>query len=87
MRIRHLIECHDQIFRRLLAAPVTEYVHQLDEYIRYTRTEKAVVLTTWYSLQAYRATVPLQALPLCCELFYLNIETALMILRPGGVRT
>jgi hypothetical protein len=82
-----LFECHDDIFRRLVAAPVSEYVHQLDEYIRYTRTEKIVVLKTWHSLKAYRATVPLQALPLYCELFCLNVETALTILCPRSVKT
>jgi hypothetical protein len=83
---RALLECHDRVFRRLLAAPISEYVHQLDEYIRYTRTEKTVVLKTWHSLQAYRATVPVQTLPLCCELFCLNIQAALMILRPQSIK-
>lgn len=82
-----LLACHDQVFRRLLAVPVSGYVHQLDEYIRYTRMERAVVLKTWQSLQAYRATLPLPALSLYSELFCLNVEAALLILRPEDAKT
>jgi hypothetical protein len=82
-----LLACHDQVFRRLLAVPVSDYVHQLEEYIRYTRMERAVVLRTWRSLQAYRATVPLPALSLYSELFCLNVEAALLILRPENAKT
>jgi len=76
-----LCACHDQVFRRLLTTPISEYVVQLEEYIRYTRAERGTVLNTWQSLQAYRATVPLLAPPVYCEVFCLNIEMALMILK------
>ena len=72
--------CHDQIFRRLLKAPVHEYALQLEEYIRYTRAERSVVLATWRSLQAYRSTVPVNSLQVYADLFCLNIELALTIL-------
>lgn len=75
-----LFACHNKIFHLLLSAPVSQYVHQLDEYIRYTKMEKAAVLRTWQSLQAYRATVPMFSPSLHCELFCLNVEAALMIL-------
>ena len=71
---------HDQLFRRLLTTSISAYVLQLEEYIRYTRADRSIVLRTWQSLQAYRSTVPLQALPLYSELFCLNIELALTIL-------
>jgi hypothetical protein len=77
---RALFACHDQVFRRLLAATISSYVDQLHEYIRYTRMEKAAVLKTWKSLQAYRATVPMLASTLYVELFCLNVEAALTIL-------
>lgn len=77
---RKLFACHDQVFRRLLATPISGYVNQLEEYIRYTRTEKPTVLRTWESLEAYRATVPVLALSVYRELFCSNIEAALMIL-------
>jgi hypothetical protein len=57
---------------------------QLQEYIRYTRGETHTVLNTWKCLQAYRATVPLAALSLSAELFFLNIEIALEMLGAPG---
>jgi|SRR6185312_4068384 hypothetical protein len=73
--------CHQQIFRRLLNTPASGYALQLEEYIRYTRADRNVVLDTWRSLKAYRSTVPLRASALYCELFCLNIELALTILK------
>lgn len=77
---RALSTCHDQLFRRLLTMPISTYVLQLEEYIRYTRADRHTVLRTWQSLQAYRSTIPLRALPIYSELFCLNIELALTIL-------
>jgi hypothetical protein len=73
--------CHVQVFCRLLTVPISEYVSQLEEYIRYTRTEKTTVLHTWQSLQAYRATPPVLGSYLYRELFCLNVESALMVLK------
>src|SRR6476469_10844561 len=36
---RALRACHEQVFRRLLTTRLSEYVTQLQEYIRYTRSE------------------------------------------------
>lgn len=72
--------CHHQIFRHLLNTPASAYALQLEEYIRYTRADRSVVLATWQSLQAYRSTVPVHTSPLYCELFCLNVELALTIL-------
>jgi hypothetical protein len=72
--------CHEQVFRRLLTTRLPEYVTQLHEYIRYTRSEIMTVLTTWRSLQAYRATVPVRALAASSELYFLNIGIALDVL-------
>jgi hypothetical protein len=69
--------CHEQVFRRLLTTRLPEYVTQLQEYIRYTRSEIMTVLKTWRSLQAYRATVPVGALAASSELYFLNIGIAL----------
>src|SRR3954462_11229825 len=73
--------CHQQVFRNLLNTPASRYALQLEEYIRYTRADRSVVLDTWQSLQAYRSTIPVHASPLYCELFCLNIELALTILK------
>src|SRR5579863_3271974 len=83
---RKLFALHDRVFRRLLATPVSSYVDQLDEYILYTRMERAIVLKTWQTLQAYRATVPMLASLLYCELFCLNIEAALTILNSRSAK-
>ena len=77
---RALRACHEKIFRRLLTTPLQAYVVQLEEYIRYTRAEKATILKTWKSLQAYRATVPMGVLETSAELFCLNVEIALAVL-------
>lgn len=75
-----LRECHVQTFRRLLVIPISEYVTQIEEYIRYTRMARTEVLQTWQSLQAYRATTPVVAVPLYRQLFCFNVEVALMVL-------
>jgi hypothetical protein len=72
--------CHEQVFRRLLITRLPEYVHQLQDYMRYTRGEAITMLRTWKSLQAYRATVPVGAQPASAELFVLNLSIALEIL-------
>ncbi|MGH9517239.1 MAG: hypothetical protein ACRD3P_16350 [Terriglobales bacterium] len=72
--------CHHEIFRHLLNTPATGYALQLEEYIRYTRADRSVVLDTWRSLQAYRSTIPVHTSPIYCELFCLNVELALTIL-------
>lgn len=74
---RALRTCHEQVFRRLLTTRLPEYVTQLQEYIRYTRSEIVTVLKTWRSLQAYRATVPVGALAASSELYFLNVGIAL----------
>ena len=74
---RGLRVCHEQVFRRLLTTRLPEYVIQLQEYIRYTRSEIVTVLKTWRSLQAYRATVPVGVPATSAELYFLNVAIAL----------
>jgi hypothetical protein len=71
--------CHEQVFRRLLTTRLPEYVIQLQEYVRYTRGETPTVLKTWKSLQAYRATVPVDAPSTSTELYFLNVTIALEV--------
>ena len=72
--------CHEQVFHSLLRTRLPEYVLQLREYIRYTRGETIIMLKTWKSLQAYRATVPVAAPEASTEFFFLNLSIALEIL-------
>jgi hypothetical protein len=78
--------CHEEVFIRLMATPVSEYVTQLGSYICYTHADKARVIETWKSLQAYRATVPLKASTLDAEFFFANVEAALVVLDAGRTR-
>lgn len=72
--------CHEEVFARLMAAPLSEYVAQLGGYIFYSQADHFRVIETWKSLPAYRATVPLNASALDAEFFFTSIEAALGIL-------
>jgi hypothetical protein len=76
---RELRACHEQVFRRLLATRLPDFVIQLQEYIRYTRSEVFTVLKTWRSLEAYRATVPVGVPATSADLYFLNIAIALEV--------
>lgn len=71
---------HEEIFARLLTNSVGEYVEQLEIYLRYSRAERAKFISTWKSLQAYKAAIPLHVPRRACQLFFLNVDTALEIL-------
>jgi hypothetical protein len=73
--------CHQAVFARLLETPISDYVQQLNEYIQHSRSERALFITTWKSLQAYRSAIPAYASPLSIDLFCLNIRVALTILQ------
>ena len=71
---------HEEIFARLLTNSVGDYVKQLEGYLRYSRAERAKFISTWKSLQAYKAAVPLRVPRRACRTFFLNVDTALAIL-------
>ena len=71
---------HQQVFARLLRIPIRKYVEEIEIYIRYSRAEREPFITTWKALQAYRAAVPLRAPRRACEVFFLNIQSALRII-------
>ncbi len=73
--------CHIQVFGRLLGVSLSAFVLQMEEYIRYTRADRQTMLQTWQSLQAYRSTIPVAAPSPSADLFCLNVELALTILR------
>jgi len=72
--------CHEEVFARLMATRLSEYVTQLGGYICYTHADKARVIDTWKSLPAYRAAVPLKASTLDAEFFFASVEAALTVL-------
>lgn len=75
-----LHRCHCEIFSRLVGSGICEYVRQLTAYARYAGAKERQFISTWKSLKGYRATIPADALPLACELFFFNIDIALSIL-------
>ena len=42
------------------------------------------MLATWESLEAYRATVPAHVIPVYRDLFCLNVEMAIVVLRQNA---
>src|SRR6266851_4648297 len=72
--------CHEEVFTRLMATPLSGYVAQLGGYICYSQADMARVIDTWKSLPAYRATVPLKASTLDAEFFFASVEAALTVL-------
>jgi hypothetical protein len=77
---QRISKCHGRIFLGLLTTPISQYVLQLKQYIRYTRADQGTLLRTWQSLEAYRATIPMPVPPIYRDLFVLNVEIALAIL-------
>jgi hypothetical protein len=77
---RALQVCHHEVFAQLIGTPIGSLVQQLKEYIRYCRTERNQLITTWKSLQAYRSAIPARTSLLSSEVFFLNITIALAIL-------
>ena len=72
--------CHEEVYARLMATPLSEYVTQLAGYISYTHADKGQVIDMWKSLPAYRAAVPLSASSLDAEFFFTSVEAALSVL-------
>ena len=83
---RALRLCHEEVFARLMATPLSEYVVQLGGYICYTHADEARVIDTWKSLPAYRATVPLKVAALDAEFFFASVEAALIVLHARHLR-
>ena len=71
---------HEEVFSRLLTNSVSDYVKQLEGYLRYSRADRAQFISTWKSLQAYKAAIPLHVPQRACQTFFLNVSTALAIL-------
>lgn len=75
-----LLLCHKEVFAKVLAISIQQYVNQMSRYIQFTGADQREVVATWKSLQAYRAAVPVSADRLSVEVFCLHIDTALLVL-------
>lgn len=74
-----LAECHNEVFQKVVDAPLKDVVMQLEEYIRgsYPANE---LINTWLTLEPYRVIIPLSCDPLSAKLFCSNFMIALAIL-------
>jgi len=71
---------HQEIFDRLLEAPISSYVDQLRLYISFTHASPAELIRTWKDLKAYSSAIPLGCDLLAAELFAWNVMSALYVL-------
>lgn len=76
---RALAECHQQVFQRIVEAPLGDLVSCLEEYIR-SDCPGDGVLNTWLTLEPYRVIIPMSCDPLAAKLFCSNFMIALVIL-------
>lgn len=74
-----IAECHEQVFQRVVEAPLEELVSQLEEYARGDYSEEEII-STWLNLEPYRVIIPLTCDPLSAKLFCSNLKIALAIL-------
>lgn len=76
---RAIAQCHEEVFQRVLKAPLEELVSDLEEYIKggYSKDE---IIRTWLTLEPYRVIIPLTCDPLSARLFCSNLMIALAIL-------
>lgn len=69
--------CHRDLFRELVRAPVRRYVEELKLYIQFAKVD---VVPAWRTLAPYRGTAPSGMPQFLLDIYFHNIETALLIL-------
>jgi hypothetical protein len=74
--------CHRDLFGRFVRSPARRYVDELKLYIKFAKID---VVPVWRSLEPYRGTVPLGMPQVLQEIYFHNIETALLILESAPV--
>lgn len=74
-----LAECHQEVFQRMVEAPLGELVSNLEEYINSDCQEEEFI-SAWLALEPYRVIIPLSCDPLSAKLFCSNFMIALAIL-------
>ena len=75
---RALAICHRDLFRWLVKAHVSQYVKELEVYMRAANND---VVAEWRALQSYRGTIPSGASRFLSEIYSHNMESALLILQ------
>jgi hypothetical protein len=77
-----MARCHRDLFGRLVRSPARRYVAELKIYIKFAKVD---VVPVWRTLEPYRGTVPLGMPQVLQDIYFHNIETALLILASGPV--
>src|SRR6266404_1971226 len=80
--------CHQEIFDRLVYAPLKELIEELRKYISSTDERPEDFLKSWKHLGSYRVTIPSECDELEAEVFLSNVKIALAMLetRPERFR-
>lgn len=75
-----LADCHREVFRQLVGAPLKDLVAQVEGYMGTTHTSAAEFIAVWKGLEPYRVVVPVDTDLLSTEFLFSNIKVALAIL-------
>lgn len=75
-----MLDCHQRIYRRVVALPLEDLTDELDRYIATVPAPRERLIESWKKLKAYRVTIPMDADPVSREIFYMKVEVAVAIL-------
>jgi hypothetical protein len=75
-----MLACHEEIYERVIMLGLEDLTDQLDVYFGSIPGPKVRPIENWKKLQAYRATIPVQASPISAEILFMKIEVALAVL-------
>jgi hypothetical protein len=78
--------CHEQVFERILEAPLASQEVDLRVCLEAMQGGLGSVVAHWQRLEAYRVLVPEQSPDYLKELFYSNLRALLEILQGEGSR-
>lgn len=74
---RALAICHKDLFMWLVKAPVSQHVKELDLFVQ----SGTGIAPAWRALESYRSTIPPSVPGFLSEIYFHNIESALLILQ------
>lgn len=77
---RAMFICHKELYDRVVGLSLEKLTDQLEVYANTTRVPKERLFESWRKLRAYRATIPIDALPISVEIFSMKVEVAVAVL-------
>jgi hypothetical protein len=75
---------HEEVFERLINAPLSELVRQMELYVRAIPETPAIVLGAWRKLEPFRVLIPMNSDPISVKIFISNVRVALAALQSYG---